>query len=78
MYCTWNTSQGTDIHINDKFSEAMRRQDRRMAKECIGGCPSSLLRWLNGPNIFYKRKMGVCFGGGSKVVWLLKFAIKIK
>ena len=36
MYCTWNISQGSDIHINDKFSEAMRRQDRRMAKECIG------------------------------------------
>ena len=28
-----------------------------MAKECIGVCPSSLLRWLNDPNIFYKRKM---------------------
>ena len=73
-YCTWDSSEGTDLHIHDKFSEATRREDRRMAKECIGVRPSSLLCWLNDPDIFYKRN-GTCFDGGSKVVWLLKFAI---
>ena len=56
-YCTRDSSQGTDLHMNDKFSEATRREDRRLAKDRIGVRPSSLLCWLNDPNIFYKRKM---------------------